>query len=296
MIYTVLTALFFCSIIVAMWMHFQKVTTAERKNYARKLRVADNKLKLLEMISADLGVVTSKLSTAVDRPRAAARQEAEKKNAKGGDAAATDSEGPTSAMLRAEFGSSATLAARVFEDMHTLLAIWNNNFERSAAEFDLFRLIRENIRSFSDYLRKTKSEIKIVFEEQGQWRCVADPHHFSRCFRAVLSQAIKQTEKGEIRVRVVMSEPVLTRKSKVVLIVTDASERPDNEPAVYDIVPDRVERNCFLRSDPSATVRMNVAQQTAIKLGGRLTFHPHSGGNMTFKFTFTAEPTGSNAS
>ncbi len=296
MLYTMLTALFFCSILIAMWFHFRRVAEVERKMYVRKLRVADNKIKLLELVSADLGSVTDKLSKSVGGAKPAAQNAAAKTKAGAAKTptppAAKGAAGKPAGPPAGDVDTSVTRAVRVFEDMSTLLAIWNNNFERANSEFDLFTLIRENIKAFADHLRKNKKDVRIVFDEQGAWRCVCDPNHVSRCLRAILAQATKQTEKGEIRVRAVVTEPVLTRRSKVVIVVTDNSERPQDDAKSYEIVPDRVHKNPFLRNDPSATVRLNVAQQTAIKLGGRLSFHTHASGNMSFKLSFTAEPSG----
>lgn len=279
MIYTLVTVVIFGGILAVMWRHFRSAVAGERQTFRRKLRVADNKLKLLQMVSNDLGMVTQRLTSefnggneAAPAPTGGADQKRALKAAVGG------------------FDATISMASRIYDDMNTLLSIWNDDFSRKNVEIDLVMNIRRNISAFSDYMRRSKRKVKITFDEKGSWRCVVDPNHLSRCLRAMLAQAIKQTEEGEILVRMVVSDPVLTRKSTVIILVTDNSERPESDARTYDVVPDRVHRNPFLCEDQSATVRLNVAQHTAIKLGGRLTFHPHSAGNMTFKLSFTAEP------
>lgn len=279
MLYVVITALFFMAILLAMWTHFRNTAVGDRKMYARKLRVADNKIRLLEMISGDLGQITGRMSSEINVMKKSAQE----------------ADGSEPMRPTGNLESTAAIATRIFDDMSTILSIWNNSFQRNNAEFDLAAAIRSTIRPFREFVENTNKAVRITFENTDPWRCVCDPIHLSRCLRAILAQAVRQTESGEIRVRLVVAEPVLTRKSKVLIVVTDGSQRPEGEPNRYDIVPDRVHRNPFLRNDRSATVRLNIAQHTAIKLGGKLTFQPHAEGNMSFKLDFAAEPASAGA-
>ncbi|MCI4664256.1 MAG: hypothetical protein MRY74_06000 [Neomegalonema sp.] len=289
MTYALITAAVFTVIIIIILVKSRQLRRSDVDEQQKKTRQAGNKLKLLEIASRDMAQATSKLYNSVNALNnevVGLREAASRAMAPDPDfsllrraAAASRRDAPAAKTL--------TTASRIFEDMSVLMQISNGEFKRAETLFDLNGQIHEIIADFQPFIAREKSKVSISFAGEGAWRCVADPKHVSRCIRAIVSQAVKQTSSGAIEVKTIIREATMRQKREVVVLVTDGSKRKSNA-GKYEISPDRAGGNPFLRDDPSAVLRLNIAQMTAGMLGGKLLFQPRKTGNMTFRFSFLA--------
>lgn len=178
---------------------------------------------------------------------------------------------------------------RVVEDISTLTSIWKKKFKVQSATFSLMDLVANDITALKPLAERAKDGVHILLTDAFEYHCRSDPGHVSRCFRAVLTQAIKQTRRGVVRVSLMSFAPILSSKSVVEIRVTDASQGCRSKDGKFLISPDNYKSNPGLAKDPSSMLRLNIAKYTMRALGGELRFDLHEQGNMTFVLRFYTE-------
>lgn len=180
-------------------------------------------------------------------------------------------------------------ARRVVADMMTLASIWRGDFKLKNGAFCLNEMIKSDLAPFRENVLLGRSDVEINFASADSVRVISDFSHVSRCFRAVTSQAIRQSKGGSITVTLTRHAPVLSRKSLIEISVVDSSRRPASMNDSYSIDPVHFRSNAFLCDEPSAMLRLSIAAYTMEAMGGKLAFTMHKQGNMTFTLRFPAD-------
>ncbi len=179
---------------------------------------------------------------------------------------------------------SVFLSDRVVDDIQTLTAIWNKTVTIEKQRFSVNEMVQRDIEALKTLALTNRRDFLLDYRASSKIMCASDPTHLSRCFRAILAQAIRQSSGRSVLIETEVFEPILSSRSQLEIRVTDSSKVEGGGKRDYPMLPSNYKNNALLRDSASSMLRMNIASSTIRAMGGELKFKFHDRGNMTFIF------------